>query len=687
LPLWQAFCHHPGEFLLLEKTFAWSQEFPQLWELVQSSYLGVITGAAFAVGWYLYQTLAANSLTAEREETVDEDEVEFPPLLWEAHKIRFVVGLQHQPYSLALVRKPRYLFLEGSAIYQNLLVVGSIGSGKTAGVMYPLLKQVIFYAATLEAEKAGALILDVKGSFYQQVLSYAAESGREGDIVLLELDGKYTYNPLHKPEMEAVDLAERCRMVMDLFNTGTKKDAFWDTKAAQMMTECIRLLRCTLNYCSLGEIHRLVTDKEHLRKMLDLLKRLKGELGVMKQELLQGDRRTLLGWFQRYSPLARRIALELEVDLSALAAASESEENAELLQKVALFIYLYNIWNIIIEIKMVSGYNLLPQVSSDNRSFWSMEEGALDSETLQALLSYGDAYRVSDFDYQACLSYFNGEFSSSAETTIESIKACVTQMTAFFASSERISRTFCPTPERLNFHGFSQVINQGKMVVLAMNVAEYPKVASTIAAYLKLDFQGEVQRRTIPGGKLNSQRPVFFICDEYQEFVTSRDGNFYGVSRESRCCSIVATQSYTSLLKALGGDTPTFETLMQNLISKVVLHSVDKLTIETMQLLTGKVERRKRSKNLTESAASSSKSALIGHFISDKASLSETVSVTIEKEDLFPEKEFTQTLQPFKAIAFLAAPSGMQPPTMIHLLPYFQNPILQLGKEDQCKNA
>ena len=52
---------------------------------------------------------------------------------------------------------------------------------------------------------------------------------RENDVILIKLGGEYKYNPLHKPEMEAIDLAERSRIVMDLFSGGGKKEAFWDT--------------------------------------------------------------------------------------------------------------------------------------------------------------------------------------------------------------------------------------------------------------------------------------------------------------------------------------------------------------------------------------------------------------------------------------------------------------------------
>ena len=679
LPLQERLRHSGATLSYLGKSIDWAQEQPKVWGFILQSYPFMLFGAGFICGWFLYQMLAAEALGQEAFLGIAADEVVLPPLPWDPNVLRLVIGLQHDPYSLQLKRNPRYLLLEGNAIFQNILIVGSIGSGKTAGVMYPLVKQIFHYRADDAEEKAGALILDVKGNFYRQVLEYAAASGRESDIIVLQLGGAANYNPLHKPEMEAVDLAERSRMVMDLFNTGNKKDAFWDTKAAQMMTECIRLLRCTTGYCSLGEVHKVITDPHYLRGLLSALRVQVEELQVLKQALLAADATALQECVRRTPALAYRAALELDLSLAPLLEGELSGDEREALQRLGLHIYLHTAWQAAIAMKEHTGRSPIGAGVSAKPGFWQMKAHSLDEAAINALLTYADFLgSVSPFDYQAISSYFSGEFISSAEATLESIKSCVTQMTAFFASSERIADAFCPPLDKLNFAGFEAVINEGKIVVLAMNVAEYPKVASTIAAYLKLDFQAEVQQRTSISRQLNRSRPLFFICDEYQEFVTGRDGNFYGVSRESRCCSIVASQSYTSLLKALGGDNPAFETLLQNLISKIVLHSVDKLTITTMQLITGMVERTHRSKNITESAASSKKSGLLGSLISDKAALSETVSLSTQRENLFEEKDFTQVLQRFTAIAFLAREGGMQAPTMIHLLPYYQEPIVSL---------
>ena len=41
------------------------------------------------------------------------------------------------------------------------------------------------------------------------------------------------------------------------------------------------------------------------------------------------------------------------------------------------------------------------------------------------------------------------------------------------------------------------------------------------------------------------------MCDEYHEYANISDADFFAQSRESKCISIVATQSYSSLLNSL----------------------------------------------------------------------------------------------------------------------------------------
>ena len=91
------------------------------------------------------------------------------------------------------------------------------------------------------------------------------------------------------------------------------------------------------------------------------------------------------------------------------------------------------------------------------------------------------------------------------------------------------------------------MLQKGNIVVLNMNIAEYKNLSKIIATYLKLDFQSEIMYR------LSNYRstPSAFICDEYAEYVTKTDADFFALSREAKCINIVSTQSYSSLKNTL----------------------------------------------------------------------------------------------------------------------------------------
>lgn len=74
-----------------------------------------------------------------------------------------------------------------AGLYQNFLITGTIGSGKTSSVMYPFTKQLIKYNCDNSSKKLGMLILDVKGNYYSMVKKYATYYGREEDLIIIEI--------------------------------------------------------------------------------------------------------------------------------------------------------------------------------------------------------------------------------------------------------------------------------------------------------------------------------------------------------------------------------------------------------------------------------------------------------------------------------------------------------------------
>ena len=171
------------------------------------------------------------------------------------------------------------IYIEESGLYQNFLITGTIGSGKTSSAMYPFTKQLISYNFALNGinnpqNTIGMLILDVKGNFYKQVNSYCKLYGREDDLIIIELGGYYKYNPLHKPNLKASVLANRLKTILTLFSTNNQ-DSYWLDKAEQVLAECIKLCRLYNNgYVNFIEIHKLISSYDYYTEKIKYLRKL-----------------------------------------------------------------------------------------------------------------------------------------------------------------------------------------------------------------------------------------------------------------------------------------------------------------------------------------------------------------------------------------------------------------------------
>lgn len=453
------------------------------------------------------------------------------------------------------------IYIPEKGLYQNILITGTIGSGKTSSAMYPFTKQLIYYKNDNMQEKIGMLILDVKGNYHEQVKSYCNLFKRTEDLIVLELNGKYKYNPLNKPNLKASILANRLKTILLLFSENNS-ESYWLDKAEQILEHSIKLCRLYNNgYVTFSELHNLITNENYYAEKLNLLK-------------------------QKFS--------------------------ANLLAKEDC-------------------YNLLTAIT-----------------------------------------FFENEFFKLDPRTLGILKSEITRITNCFISDFHVLNTFNPSKEEENFKGLTEILNSGKIVVLNMNIAEYKNLSKIIAAYLKLDFQTEVLSNL---ASKTFNRTVAFISDEYHEYVTQTDADFFAQSREAKCINIVATQSYTSLLKTINNE-PSVKVIIQNLINKIWFRTDDAFTIEEAQKQIGKEDKEKISKSISENAKETVFNYISNSFNSKDSSITESISSTIQHDFIFDTNFFTQELETFNSLAFLSNGSSILPPQKIHLIPYFSDTFL-----------
>ncbi len=451
------------------------------------------------------------------------------------------------------------VYIPEKSLYQNILITGTIGTGKTSSCMYPFTKQLINFNNNNPNSKLGMLILDVKGNFYREVINFARNSNRLDDLYIIELGKNVKYNPLDKPNLKPSVLANRLKTILMLFSPNNS-DSYWLDKVEQVLTEAIKFCRLYNNgYVTFLELHKLVTIPNYYIDKLDIIKDI-----------------------------------------------------------------------------FISGK-----------------------------LSKKDCY-----DAISSVEFFEKEFNSLDNRTSSIIKSEITRITNCFVSDYDVMNTFCPQKEDITFSGFRDLVDNGKIVVLNMNIAEYRNLSKIIATYLKLDFQTEVMNR-LNRYDNNDFRSVAFICDEFHEYCSISDADFFAQSREAKCINIVATQSYSSLLNSINNQYAV-KVIVQNLINKFWFRTDDINTIDDIQKQIGKEDKVKISKSISENAKETHYSYFTKSLNSKDSNLSESINEYVQSDYIYDTNFFTTGLETFSCLSFLSDGYKILKPMKLKLIPYFR---------------
>ena len=166
------------------------------------------------------------------------------------------------------------IYIPESGLYQNFLITGTIGSGKTSSIMYPFTEQLLKYNFENPTKKIGMLILDVKGNYYNQVKNYANQYNLADDLIIIELNSNVFYNPLNKPDLKPQVLANRLKTILTLFSENNS-ESYWLDKVEQILSECIKLCRLyNDNYVTFLELHKLITIPNYYKEKIEILRNL-----------------------------------------------------------------------------------------------------------------------------------------------------------------------------------------------------------------------------------------------------------------------------------------------------------------------------------------------------------------------------------------------------------------------------
>ncbi len=546
--------------------------------------------------------------------------------------LSLVLGEVHRQLVPKPSPAPQWLSVPERGLYTGIASFGSIGSGKTYGLILPAMRQLFAYRANDPARKLSGIVLEVKGDLCRQLQRILEWCGRARDYIEVSLDGDIRYNPLNNsldPYAQAFNIAS---IITSIWGKG--KEPFWQQSYTDLMRYVILLHRIRDGYLTMVDLFRTVISAGRLEEMLiEVGARFSttSYIGIGKEAY--GVCQSLL------SPLGCEWREDEELYLVA-----RTEELERLLIEETSAVF---------DVFTRKPYRPEQRDRYDSIQYWYWEHWKF--------------------------------FRSEVKTSI--IQGIVVFL-SLFETDPQVRRVFCPPKELYEgrpcaadprgrvLPPFEELIETGKVVGLNFPVVLNPALAKTIGTMMKIDYQRAVQLR-IP--KMDAEpdkhfRPTVFICDEYQNFATvggdnpTGDERFLSISRQPKCIPIVASQSISSLTEALPNEG--VKTLLQAFRTKVFLTTSDPETARYASELCGKADRTRISYTVSESSANANVGWLSGRTSSSKGSVSASKQYQKHKEPLFEEKTFFDLKN---AQAVVVAFNGVSPlpPTFCYLKPDF----------------
>jgi len=152
--------------------------------------------------------------------------------------------------------KSEWIVQHQRALNGNILVTGSIGSGKTQGTILPYFDQIL---ANFDP-KPSVLAIDPKGTFVDRALRIAQKRGLSDRILHLKLGGNVTFNPIFErnslKNSRFLSIAQMIRAAAANFDGGSgRSDAFWENSSYNLIKSSLIYCAAVLDYYTLKDLY------------------------------------------------------------------------------------------------------------------------------------------------------------------------------------------------------------------------------------------------------------------------------------------------------------------------------------------------------------------------------------------------------------------------------------------------
>ena len=561
-----------------------------------------------------------------------------------------VIGELHHPTVARESEQPSWLVIPEKGLYTGTLIVGAVGTGKTAGCMYPFARQILSWRADDPGRRAGALVLEVKGDFCHQVRGILEDAGRGEDYLEIGLGGSLQWNPLDDPLLDSYSLAYGvASLINQLF--GKSREPFWQqayTNLVRWIVELFRLLPG--GWVTLQDIYRCTVDAELLAQKIaeaqEIADRISPVDAVITNDDMIAHAEALKKW--DWEPLGtERVRSRLDAELRAQLAKLEVTYAVEAAGGGA-------------------GGEFRERVEAIER--WYVKDwSALDAK-LRTSIVEGISVFLSLFDQPDVA----GVFCPPPPETPEP------EPTGGGEAEGNDGAEVPPMPGlRRRLPSLAQLIDEGKVLALNMPAGANPALARAIGVLLKSAWMQALLRRPAEAARRPERymRPAVFICDEYQAFATvgqddpSGDEKAFALTRQCRCIPIVATQSISSLRSVLPSGE-AWRTLVQTLRTRIFLSLSDEASAKIASEMCGAVMKTQASYTFTETTGRPEFSLLSGRAGGGRGTIGASKSFRRAREPVFTPREFS-LLANYQAICLPYDGVESLPARRVYLKPHY----------------
>lgn len=184
----------------------------------------------------------------------------------------------------------------------------------------------------------------------------------------------------------------------------------------------------------------------------------------------------------------------------------------------------------------------------------------------------------------------------------------------------------------------TELVNDGDVFLVNLPMTKYGREGARFAyMIIKLRFMDMMRERRTKV-EWNQDRPVAFVCDEYQSIIDPiSDVDFWDKSRSTRTIGIVSMQGVASLVNALGNNRSVAEAILQNFRQRIIFRTEDEATLRHIRDVLGQVDVHVTSTGTSESESESYSRGGAGGSgsVSNSYSASASENTGIQRQDVF----------------------------------------------------